>query len=126
MLSFSVFVSIHHRSSHFRLPLSCRTASNLYAASLACGSRLLLGSQSRPIIIQLSPLESALIGLPVTAHSKGFSERLKSFRMRTYAKPQGGGAVIVNQVTVNQPSCPSLAVDVDDILYILWNGTTRQ
>ena len=168
MLSFIVFVSIHRRSSHFRLLQSCCTASSLHAIppalltsclerptaqaghpeapcflrgagsafwfsprlDLRCqqshsafGSRLFLGTQSRPIIIQLSPLESALAGRPITAHSKGFREQLKSFRMRSYAKTPGGGAVIVNHVTVNQRSRRNVAVDADDILYILWSGT---
>src|SRR5215510_5236784 len=120
MLSFSVFVRIHLCSSRFRVLQSRRTAPSLCATPPAFGSRLLLGARSCPIIIPLSPLESALTERPVTAHSKGFREWLKSFRMRSYAKTPGGGAVIVNQVTVNHSGLPSSAVGADVILYIFW------
>ena len=125
MLSFSVFVSIHRRSSHFRLLQAYRPTPNLYATP-PTGPRVLVGTLLCPIIIPLSPSESALTALAITAHSKGFSAGLKSFRMRTYAKTQGGGAVMVNQVTVTHSGLPSSAVGTDDILYILRNRWVRQ
>ena len=41
------------------------------------------------------------MNIPASVDSKRLSGDLKSFRMHTYEKAQEGGAVMVNQVTVN-------------------------
>lgn len=101
MLSFSVFVCSHRRHGTFSLSHSdfCPGGTKRHTGIRAFPADRL--TKPRPITFPVSPLESTLMDLLTSVDSKGFGGDLKSFRMRTYEKPQGGGAVMVNQATVN-------------------------
>lgn len=103
MLSFFVFVSSHRRLGNLSLPHSDFRLGSTQPHRKMSAFRADRLTKPHPITFPVNPLESTLLQILVSVDSKDFRAEAKSFRMRTYEKPQGGGGVIVNQVTVNQP-----------------------